>query len=274
MTEKFDIIVLAGQSNAVGYGVGDVEEEYIPSENIMWLEDDADAHFEKNEVTGKDELMIHYPSTFCISVAEEPLSANGQKLGKPAILFAKNYYDTYLKGTDRKVLIINAAVGGTGFARNEWGVENAVLYTRLCDMVNYALGQNKDNKLAAFLWHQGECDAFENAEWDAEKRYTVHKRNLLLMFGDFKKKFNCPHIPMVTGEFCNEWYEENKIPCDAVLRAVCEVFSAENNGACVKTADLLSNNQATGNGDNIHFCRPAAYELGRRYFEAYRQLKK
>ena len=42
-------------------------------------------------------------------------------------------------------------------------------------------------------------------------------------------------------------------------------------GSYVETADLRSNNQKTGDGDTIHFCREDLQELGRRYFEAYRQ---
>ena len=36
-TEKADIILLAGQSNAEGWGVGHVEKPYIPNERIYML---------------------------------------------------------------------------------------------------------------------------------------------------------------------------------------------------------------------------------------------
>ena len=54
--EKFDIIIIAGQSNAEGFGVGPVECEYVPSDRILWLKDDADAHFE--QVNGKEDPLI------------------------------------------------------------------------------------------------------------------------------------------------------------------------------------------------------------------------
>ena len=47
--EKYDIIVLGGQSNAEGYGVGPVSEEYVPDERILWLNDNANPRFEKDE---------------------------------------------------------------------------------------------------------------------------------------------------------------------------------------------------------------------------------
>lgn len=37
--EIYDIIVLAGQSNAEGYGVGEVSEEYRKDERVLWLND-------------------------------------------------------------------------------------------------------------------------------------------------------------------------------------------------------------------------------------------
>lgn len=132
--EKYDIIVLGGQSNAEGFGVGNVDNEYVNTENIMWLNDDSKPHFEKNEETGQDELKLSYPSAMNISVAEEPVN-------------------------------------------------------------------------------------------------------------------------------------------DHVLKAIHEVFSAPNR-AVVKTDDLLSNNQDTHNGDDIHFCRSSAYELGKRYFAAYEKTRK
>jgi hypothetical protein len=56
----------------------------------------------------------------------------------------------------------------------------------------------------------------------------------------------------------------------AVIRSVAEQV----NGAYVETADLRSNNQKTGDGDEIHFCREDLQELGRRYYAAYQKLTK
>ena len=42
--------------------------------------------------------------------------------------------------------------------------------------------------------------------------------------------------------------------------------------AFVETADLPSNNQKTGNGDDIHFCRESLHVLGQRYFEKFLAL--
>ena len=38
--EKFDIIIQAGQSNAEGCGVGNVEKAYAPTDKILHLDGD------------------------------------------------------------------------------------------------------------------------------------------------------------------------------------------------------------------------------------------
>ena len=42
--------------------------------------------------------------------------------------------------------------------------------------------------------------------------------------------------------------------------------------AFVSSEGLLSNREANGGTDDIHFCRASLYEFGHRYFEAYRSL--
>ena len=78
--ESYDIVILAGQSNAEGYGVGEVSEEYEKDVRVLWLNDRAAAHFEKDE-NGKDFLQLNYPAEAIISVADEPMSEQG-KVGK------------------------------------------------------------------------------------------------------------------------------------------------------------------------------------------------
>ncbi|MGN1051942.1 MAG: sialate O-acetylesterase, partial [Candidatus Scatosoma sp.] len=256
---------------------------------ICWLNDDSAPHFEK--ATGgageKEVLRLTLPAEMCVSVAEEPVGEAG-KTGKLALWFAKKYVADGRLKEGRKALIVNAAVGGTGFCRKEWGVGN-VLYNRLTEMTDYALSlpcgdaqEQGENAIAAFLWHQGECDSFENADLPAETKYETHKANLEAMFGDFALRFadriaGNKKLPIIAGGFCDEWYLKNKRQCDAVLRAIKEVCRAPRDGnfagAFVPTDGLLSNNQKTGNGDEIHFCRESLHILGERYYRAFAALK-
>lgn len=265
--EKLDIIVLAGQSNAEGNGKGDAVD-YIPDKRILLMNDDSMPRFEK---TGdKSRLVLNYPARDCVSVAEEPQNQDGKR-GNLCLSFARNYAVKFLE-PDRKILIVNGAVGGTGFARKEWGKHN-ILYVRLVNMVKKALAFNSENRISAFLWHQGECDSVENPSWDSEKRYLTHYKNLTEMLSDFKNTFGLESLPFVAGGFAEEWYLKNKTACDAVLKAVrktCETLK----GGFVGTSDLKSNNQKVGDGDDLHFCRDALFTLGERYFNAYCKIKR
>ena len=269
-----DIIVLAGQSNAEGFGVGAASEEYVPSESVLAVCDNACPRFEKC-ADCKDFLTLEFPTKISVSVSDEPVGEQG-KVGKLALFFAKNYVEKGMLAPDRKLLLVNAAVGGTGFSRNEWGVGN-ILYRRLVALTDYALGYGGgNNKIVAFLWHQGECDAFENPDLTPDERCETYKQNLEAMIDDFKVRYKDEtdgNLPFVAGGFCNEWYLKNKVPCDAVLRALHAVADKEN-GVIVGTSDLMSNNQKTANGDDIHFCRESLHILGARYFDAYCVVKK
>ena len=168
--EKFDIIVLAGQSNAQGHGMGAVKEPFAPSEKICYLQDNANIHFEKDE-NGVDYLFLPDECEKSIVVAQEAGECDkpdGRKVGNLSLIFAKHYVANGLLQEGRKLLIIHTAVGGTGFAKKQWGVGN-VLYERLVDMTQCALDLNPENRIVAILWHQGEHDEFENADMTREE---------------------------------------------------------------------------------------------------------
>ncbi len=267
--EKFDIVIMAGQSNAEGFGVGPAAEEWLPDGDILWLNDASRPRFEKDE-EDKDVFRIDYPSEPFIQIADEPIGEAG-KVGKLSFYFARAYKQDGRLQAGRKLLVLNAAVGGTGFRDNQWGV-GRTLYRRLQDFTRAALALNEENRLVAFLWHQGECDSFENGDWSFEKKYQTHKANLGGMLADFKREFACSKLPFIAGGFCDEWYLKNKAPCDAVLQAIREV--CKEHGGFVKTSGLKSNDEQTGNGDDIHFCRDALHILGQKYYDTYKGIIK
>ncbi len=80
-------------------------------------------------------------------------------------------------------------------------------------------------------------------------------------------------MPVIAASFCNEWYQKFKEPCDAVLKAIRETVT-ERNGAFVDASGLKSNNEQTGNGEDIHFSRNSLCILGRLYFSAYENIRK
>ena len=253
--DKYDIILQAGQSNADGYGHGPVEHPYAPDERILYL------------TAGNPKAGEYYPKgELEISVAaERPIADKpGDLLGDFSLEFARKYVEDGRLAPDRKLLIVRTAVGGTGFLKEYWRVGDP-LHQRMLRMTDYAMGLNEDNRLVGFLWHQGEHEAaFLNDPQRYHDEFTAVVKSVLERYGD---------MPFVCGGFCSQWAQENQPACDNVqdvIRAVAEKVG----GAYVETADLRSNDQRTGDGDTIHFCREDLQELGRRYFSAFIRLTK
>lgn len=94
-----------------------------------------------------------------------------------------------------------------------------------------------ENQIKGLLWHQGEHDAFEGN----------------------------------SGSFVSDWRKKNEEICKPILKSLQQVAS-EMQGEYVEADDLLSNNEKTGNGDDIHFCRESLHTLDRRYFDAYQKI--
>lgn len=266
--DKYDIIVLAGQSNAEGQGLGEVTKEFVPDERIHIMKDDTNFKFVTKD--GVSTLTYKWPAVSNITVADEREHPRG-KMGCFALQFAEKYVKEYLE-EGRKILILNANFGGTGFARPEWGVGN-IMHERMISMTKEALSLNKKNRVVALLWAQGEHDSFENADWDPEKRYTTHKANLTATFNDFYEKLGDKSVPVIACGFPDTFCESAPEATDAVLKAIKEVV-ADFGGGFVETKGLLSNAQKLNNNDIYHYCKESLHILGGKLFEKYTELRK
>ena len=254
---KFDIIIQAGQSNSEGYGLGPVEKEYIPTDKIWQLDAPkcATALPDRMDVVYLDEPLI-------LKVAEESEGENG-KIGNFGLTFSEEYIKAGMLEEGRAILIIRAGVGGTGFCRKEWGL-GSLLYNKLTELVDYALSLNEENRVVALLWHQGECDSAEKNP--PEKFGEALKAQML----DTRARYG--EIPIIAGDFVNDWKSKNLELCQPIVETIKRVLKEMGKAEFVETSDLLSNDQKTGNGDDIHFCRQAQYILGERYFNAFKNL--
>ncbi len=254
---KFDIILQAGQSNAEGCGRGVVTKEYEPTDKV-WLLDAP------KRVTALPDRMdiVYLDEPFVLKIAEEATDNDG-KIGNFGLTFAEDYIKAGFLKEGRAVLIIRAGVGGTGFARKEWGV-GSLLYNKLVELADYALSLDEDNRVVGFLWHQGEHDS---AEKNPPEKFGAELKAQML---SLRERYG--NMPIVAGDFVNEWKSKNLELCNPIVAKIKEVVAECGRGAFVETSDLPSNNQKTGNGDDIHFCRESQHILGRRYFEAFKNL--
>ena len=130
--DKYDIFIQAGQSNADGSGIGPVTEEYIPDERICYLE------APKTVIITDIGLDIQFHNVpFQLKIGEEHGTAE-KPIGDFSLTFSKAYIDAGLLAPNRKILIIRAAVGGTGFQKKHWGIGD-ILYLKMLEMTDYAL---------------------------------------------------------------------------------------------------------------------------------------
>ena len=257
--QAYDIIIQGGQSNSEGSGHGPVEQEYVPSEDILYLD------VEKTTDPFPGGLNVIYADKpFQLHKAEERLWQEKYILGDLALTFSKKYIEKGLLETGRKLLIIRASVGGTGFQTKHWGMQDP-LYLKMLEMTDYALSLNPENRIVAFLWHQGENDAVEG---NTPENY---RNQLSKMIASVRERYG--NMPFISADFVNEWKTANIEICEPIVKVIKEVTLAAGNSAFIETADLPSNNQATNNGDTIHFCRQSLRVLGERYFDAFYKIK-
>ena len=257
INEKYDIIIEGGQSNAEGSGKGLVTKynEYVPRPEVMYL------HVVK-EITIADGVRVAYPDKdFYFDVAAER-EHEGQKVGDLALTFAEDYINAGLLEEGRKLLIIRGAIGGTSFNLKQWGVDGSV-YSKMIEMTDYAVNLNPENKVVAFLWHQGEGDTNHTPA-------EIYHQKMEGVLHDVRARYG--EVPFIAGDFVPEWIPTRLENCLGLAKVYRKIASDNEKAAFVESDGLLSNNQVLNNGDNIHFCREALYEFGHRYFEAYSKM--
>ena len=255
--EKYDIIIQAGQSNAEGNGMGEVENPWKPNEDVWYM---------NGALEGTE---------FIISPAVETVRKN-EVVSNFNLRFAERYLEAGLLKKGRKLLILCTAVGGTGFIDGQWKMKD-IYYLRMMEMIRTSLALNKENRLVALLWHQGESDSLFKASYD------VHYAHLTALLNSVRNEFNVPELPFVAGDFVYDWKGKNIEVCIPVVDAIRGVCRDCGHGFFVESDGLTSNMQQLGRltprldnmiEDDIHFSRKALYELGDRYFEGFLVAKK
>ncbi|MEG2719965.1 MAG: sialate O-acetylesterase [Oscillospiraceae bacterium] len=240
----FDIIVVAGQSNAYGYGRGFT-------------------HFHKSNKI----MMLYYD---CIWSETEPLFPTTVhfNIAKPwenrttsfSLYFAQEYIKNDL-ANGRKLLILNVAVGGTGFLEHRWG-EGECLYETAIEFIEFALKQNSENRIVGFLWHQGETDVQNCAKED------FYFGKLKTLIAGFRQAAKNDNLPFITGDMTPQYKAETP--------ATTEIINANKRiEKEVPKVKFVSSDGLFGNKppDHIHFSTKSNIEFGKRYYEAFKSIK-
>lgn len=184
--DKFIVVAVAGQSNAVGYDespIAPYTDRAFNPQRVMQL-----------GFLNDDNLKL-VPLTSCAQNFQDMTKI--QEGGTKGIhLPLANLMLRYIP-EDYGVLILPCAYGGTGFLSGShgtynretmkpsegvlrWGVESAY-YKALVDRIKYVLGLNPNNLFAGLIWIQGEADSANAAN---------HQAGFQAMTEDFFSKMN------------------------------------------------------------------------------------
>ena len=256
--KAFDIMIVAGQSNAEGFGFGDADCPWQPDERVWYLSGDY--------------YPQKYTRNYVVTRAAERVCGN-EICGAFDLSFAETYLQNGLLAPERDLLIVRAAVSSTGFLNHHWGVHDD-LFQRMIEMTLLARSLNVNNRLIALLWHQGEEDVALNAD------QTEHYKNVLALVTAAREKFDQYDLPFVAGDFVPQWKQwkrENGQSPDGVVSAMRNVCHDVPFAAFVESNGLTSNHEQNArpprwegwNNDMVHFSRNALSELGKRYFSAF-----
>ena len=274
-----DVILLTGQSNMVGWNGGSESDSSNANPDARVLQ--------WNEATQSIELATDAMNWTTVNPTQNSVRPAGS-IG-PALSFGKAYARSLLG--NRKVLLVPAAAGGTGFYRGNWtppstGVAEGSLVTNAINIANHAMSvasNGTSTKLAGILWQQGECDV-NDASYGGSGPANAYQNSLLGLIDTFRSRITggtvvtggqTTYVPFVVGEMSPQFVHWNNgtVPppplSDIQLQtkaSILRVFHAlpvlRQSAAWVSSGGLQSN--ASGAGD-VHFEKDSQRQLGLRY---------
>ena len=261
-TRDLLLVLLAGQSNMAGRGYAQ-EEDLTLQENLLMIRPDGQWQYAVEPITKDRDFVGTFDESGNKVTSPDPfetiLPGAGQKVCGvgPGRTFGRLLAEAF---PGKTVGLIPAAVGGTAIASwmpggvDEWD-KTKFPYD---DAVKKAAEAQKYGKIVAVLWHQGESDALKNTPEYLEKLRTVIK--------NFRKDLQLDEdIPFIAGDMASFYEERISSHIDIVDHALEVLASESPSFRCVPTKDLAHR------GDNLHFDTGSQHELGRRYFEAFKQ---
>lgn len=248
-----DIVLLAGQSNMVGYGAYYNEGFDLTDPRIL-------------------QLMM----TSKLQLATEPLDHpnypyNIGRVG-PGLAFGREYLKDL--PSNRNIILVPAAQGGTGFSDNRWNPGDD-LFRDAVSRTRYALDLNpQGNCLVGILWSQGEVDAFNQVP-EAE-----YKKALDTMITTMRQQLaggtgTPTAIPFVLGQFSRDWTTDTPLPEQQAILNVINSTPARLPHTAIATTEGLTSNLTQGLSlGSIHFDAASQRIYGKRFREALKTAAK
>lgn len=232
LAQQKDLYLLIGQSNMAGRGDFESPGDSTKIDNVFLLNDTGAFEAAKNPLN-------RYSTIRKACEPELQRVGLGARFSEEMARFLK----------DSVYLIVNAR-GGTPVEKFLKGADDGYYETILNRTVN-ALAQNKNLRLRAILWHQGESNSDDTAEY---------LENLNRMVADFRTDLKIPDLPFIAGEL-GEWNRSY----DQVMEKIRMIPTYLHNVYLVSSKGLK-------NRDEHHFDTESYKELGRRYAQLCKEV--
>jgi hypothetical protein len=242
--DAFDIVIIAGQSNAVGYGLGPYSVDRRSDDKL----------FQVGRI-GTDNLRIISARK---SLQFWGMTSTDWTRGGIGLSFIREFAKAQVPG--RKVLVIPAAKSGTSILQWQPGGK---LYSDMIQRIQRALQTDSRSRIAAVLWHQSETDI--SHPMAPESYFRQLKMVFVQLRNDFPGSF-----PILVGEPVPSW-KAGSTQKTAIVDQIKKLSQDLPEVSFVSAAGLLSNQDAGYTADPIHFSGAAAIEYGLRYYFAYSQ---
>ncbi|MDF2605894.1 MAG: hypothetical protein K0S34_84 [Bacillales bacterium] len=237
--EGYDVFVIAGQSNAVGWGTPKDAILDAPITNVM--------QYKRDGTVGEASFPLDH---------NDPDNTDHDKVGF-ALSFAKKYLENNTLGANRQILLIPCAVAGTGFHDGRWQVTGDLyeyMETKVLEVKNMV---GKTNVFKGILWHQGENDIFQNTA-------STYKTQLKALITSIRTAIGSD-VPFIMGEFSPPWFATMLSNGQPILDAIYQI-SNEIPYSYVVSSSGLTGDAITG---DIHFSAESQRTFGQRYYDGY-----
>jgi hypothetical protein len=278
MSPGYDVVVIMGQSNAQGAGIGSIEDMNLRVPGLYQL---AGSGPDEGKIIEASDSLRHVDTWMTNG---KPRVGPGMEFGRQ--LIAAN--------PGRKVLLVPAAKGSTAMLEaiydpkkpqtHIWNptpdgaveakLEN--LYMRAQSQVDAALDMTQGSKVVAVIWAQGESDTgiiTDRGQSQQAVATQQYQDRLLELIDGMNKRY--PGVPFLMGGMVPEWVaaqDKNFAAKQAIERFQRGVPSVRSNVSFVEGVpdQHVMAEPATGQEEELlHYDADGAREMGKRYYAAY-----
>lgn len=230
-TESYDIVIIAGQSNSVGYGTrnhstntryGAISDEDRPTNDVKMYCNDGVI---RNAVYPIDNLYNWNSKRYVPPIRESSSSENCNAVGF-GLSFSKEYLRSPKK-INSKVLIVGCGYGGSGFSKplklnksfgywwrptdvsghlftdtNTTGTVKSLYLMAKQKITDMKAKVGNSSRVVAILWHQGESDSAYCIANETNKMAYINYINTLFtdLRRDIRNLFpNSTNVPILLG---------------------------------------------------------------------------